>query len=136
MKLLVFPVATGLSVLVCWIAVAAIEQCLLPNTDPKFDCWSSVQIVAAFGSIAAGLTTIAAGAARVSLHRFLAFESILRECVAAALTSVVLVLLFAGIIYWEVRFGGLAGNFIGWIVLSVVASGASLTIVKWYLKRP
>ena len=135
MKLLVFPVATGLSVLVCWIAVAAVEQCLLPNTDPKFDCWSSVQIVAAFGSIAAGLTTIAAGLARVSLHRFLVFRSIVPECVAAVLTSFVLVLVFAGIIYWEVRFGGLAGNFIGWIVFSFVASGASLIIVNRYFER-
>jgi len=135
MKPVVFPVATGLLVLATWLAVAAAEQCALPNTDPKFDCWSSVQIVAAFASIAAGLTAIAAGLARALLHRFLAFRSVASECLSAVLTSFVLVLLFSGIIYWEIGFGGIAGNFFAWLISSFTVSGASLVIVKRVFKQ-
>ena len=135
MKAVVFPVATGFLVLATWLAVTAVEQCVLANADPKFDCWTSLQFVFAFGSIAAVFSAIAAGLARGLLHRLLAFRSIASELLSAALTSVFLVLLFTGIIYWEIGFGGIAGNFLAWLVFSFVVSGASLIIVKRIFMR-
>lgn len=135
MKPVVFPLATGLLVLATWLAVTAVEQCVLANADPKFDCWTSLQFVFAFGSIAAVFSAIAAGLARGLLHRLLAFRSVASELLSAVLTSAVLVLLFGGIIYWEIGFGGLAGNFFAWLVFSFIVSGASLVIVKRILTR-
>ncbi len=134
MKPVVFPLATGVLVLVTWLAVTAVEQCLLTSTDPKFDCRSSLMFVFAFGSIAAVLSGIAAALARALLHRYLRFASVVPELLAAGLTSLVLVLMFAAVIYWEVSSGNIAGNFMTWLGMSLVGSGISLVIVKRFIK--
>ena len=48
---------------------------------------------------------------------------------AAAMTAVALVVVFSGIIYWEVSFGGIAGNFFGW--LSGVCWAATLMGLRY-----
>ena len=105
------------------------------RSGPLINRVGHIRSFAAFGAIAAVLTAIAAALARAVLHRFLAFKTLAPECLSAALTSVALVLVFSGIIYWEISFGGMAGNFFGWLVFSFVMSGASLTAVRRIFRR-
>jgi len=61
MKLAIFPTVVGIIVLASWLTVTLVDSCILQNTDPKFGCSSSLQIVAAIATIAATLTAVAAG---------------------------------------------------------------------------
>lgn len=135
MKLLIFPTIVGISVLVCSLTVALVEDCMLQNTDPKFDCWISVQITAVFAGIGAALAAITAGLARGLLLRFMPIRSVWREGIAAAPASIVLVLFFDGIVRWEIGIGGIAGMFFGWLFSSFVICGACLVVVKHLIKE-
>ena len=125
----VFPVAVGAFVLGCWLALTLIEDCLMAIGDPKFDCWTSLQLTAVFASISAILAMIAAGLARLALHRFLPSGSTGAEVITAALSSIVLVFLFYSVINWDVDVGGMAGLFFGWLFSSFTVCGLFLIVV-------
>ena len=46
MRLVLFPTAVGVLVVVAWLLVTLIEECLFHSGDPKFDCRSSLEIAA------------------------------------------------------------------------------------------
>ena len=125
----VFPVAVGAFVLGGWLALALIEDCLMATGDPKFDCWTSLQLTAVFAAIGAVLAMIAAVLVLAVLHRFLPSGSIGAQVISAALSSIVLVLLFYSVINWDVDVGGMAGLFFGWLFSSFVVCGLSLIAV-------
>jgi hypothetical protein len=136
MKWAIFPTAVGVLVLGGWLAVTLIEDCLLTIGDPKFDCWTSLQLVTVFASISAVLAMIAAGLARAALHRFLPIRLIAAELISAALSSVALVLMFYGFIHWQVLMGGAAGIFFGWLFSTFVLCGTSLIAVHHFTSKP
>ena len=136
MKIMIFPTAVGGLVLVAWVAVAVIQDCLLGQGDGKFDCLSATQVVALLGAISAGLAALVAGLVRAALRRFLPVGSLGAEVAAAAFASVALVLIFTGAIQWQIKMGGMAGIFFGWIFACAVLSGASLVAVKHLTQRP
>ena len=131
MTLLIFPAAVGLLTIGSWLAIAFVDACLLGHTDAKFNCWSGLEIVTLFACICAGLTALAAGLVRILLHRFVAFESIKPDVVAAVLSSVALVAAFYAMVLWEIDIGGIAGMFFGWLISSFVICGVMLLVVRW-----
>lgn len=135
MSMLIFPAIVGVLIIGSWVSIALVDMCLLGNTDAKFDCWSGLEIVAVYACICAVLTALAAGFARVLLHRFLSFESILPDCISAILSSVVLVSVFYGITIWEINIGGIAGMFFGWMISSFLICGISLIVVKRFTEK-
>ena len=135
MKQVIFPATVGVLVLASWVAVALIDQCMLQNADPKFGCWDGVRITAVFAAIGAVQTALLAGLVRACLRSFLSFESVGPECIAAVLSGIVLVLLFDGIIRWELDIGGMAGMFVGWLLASVLICGTALVVVQRFIKR-
>ena len=135
MKLLVFPSTVAALIIGIWLVLAFLESCLPGSSDATYGCKGTLQLTAVYACICALLTFIAAGITRVALHRFLGFDMVRQEVAAAILTSVVLVLAFYGINYFELYIGGISGLFFGWLVAGFVVSAVCLTVAGLYGRR-
>lgn len=137
MKLLYFPVLVGVFTVTGQISVTFVDQFVLGNTDVKFDNWTSLTIVAVFSAICALPIAIAAGLARLMLHRVLSASPVPAECIAAILSSAVLVFVICSIIIWKIPVGGMAGLvFILPVVSFVTSTAALIGISRVYRARP
>ena len=134
MTFFIFPITVALLVFVSWVVLVAFESCVLQRADPKFDCWSSIQVAAIFACIGSVLTGLLALLARVLLHPFLPFSTRAPELRSALLASLMLVLLSYIVIRWEINFGNIAVQLFGWLAVSFGVCGASLMVVKHLAK--
>ncbi len=131
----IFPLAVSLLVFGSWLVVASLEACTPQNTDPKFDCWTSLQLVAVFAVLGSCLTGLMALLARVILHPYLLIQPRKAEGMSALLASTVLVLLFYTVLPWEFEYGHLGIRVFGWLGASFVICCASLLAVKRWTKQ-
>ena len=127
-----FPTTVAILVFGGWITLMSFETCILQRPDSKFDCWSSIQFAAIFACIGAALTGLMALLARVLLHPFLPFTSLRPEGVSALLASVMLMLVSYIVIRWNITAGHIGTQLFGWLGTSLVASSASLMLVKHF----
>ena len=130
MKALIFPALAGAMVVVNWVAIIYVDACLLGNTDGTFDCRSSLAIGTFYFALCAVATAIAAGISRAVLHRFLEFRSAWAECVAAILSSVLLVAVFSALVSFGISFGDMGKAYLGWLLASFAICSAALMIVN------
>ena len=126
----IFPTAVALFVFGSWVALVAVEPCSSQNTNPKFDCWTSIQFVGIFAGLGSILTGLVALLSRVLLHPHLPFDTRKPELLSAILSGSILVLLAYSVMHWEFDFGHIGYRFFGWLGVSFVVCSSSLLIVK------
>jgi len=134
--ILIFPVAVSLFLFGTWMVIGYFDTCILEATDPKFDCWAGVQIFMVFAGIGAGLAGLMALLARVLLHTFMRPGTSRLEWVSALVSGVLLVLLFYGIIHWQLGTGMKLGARLAlWLGISFFVCALSLMIVRRLIRE-
>ena len=131
----IFPTTVAGVMFGSWIALVAVEPCLLRQTDPKFDCWGSILFMAGFAGIGAALTWLLALFVRVLLHQFLSFASPKPEWRAGLLASLLLASQSIVIIQWDINVGHIGMQLFSWLGVSFVTCGISLLIINHVLVR-
>jgi hypothetical protein len=133
---LIFPVAVSLFLFGSWMVIGYFDTCILKATDLKFDCWASAQIFMVFAGIGAGLAGLMALLARVLLHTFIQSGTSRLEWVSALVSGVLLVLLFYGIIHWQLGTGmELGARLALWLATSFFVCALSLMIVRRFIRE-
>ena len=136
MKRFVFPMAVTGLIFLGWVISVALEPCALGDADPKFDCWSSIQIVAIFACIGSIFTGGMALLARLLCHPLLPFSSPWPEWWSALLASSILILLANSVLIWEIDIGHIGMQFFAWLGASFFVCGISLLIMKYLYLTP
>ena len=127
---LAFPVTVAGLILVAWLALAFIEVCIMGAVDAKFDCVHSLQIVFAFALIGSGLSGGMAIVLRFSLSSLVPIKSASRECIAAVISGIALVLVFYAIIQWKIGMDlPVEGRMLLWLAVSAVVCTLALALV-------
>ena len=134
MTTFIFPITVAGLLFVGWVVMVAFDSCVLQRNDPKFDCWSSVQLAAVFAAIGSLLTGLVALAARAMLDSFLPFFTRAPELKAALVASAVLVLVSYSVIRWEINFGHIGIQLFGWLGVSFGVCSGALLLVKFLSK--
>ncbi len=127
-----FPLTVALAVFGGGVIFMSFETCILQRSDPKFDCWSSIQFSAIFSSVGAALTGLMALLARVLLHPSLPFTSFRPEVLSALLASAMLMFVSLSVLRWDLTIGAIGMQLFGWLGTSLVVSSASLILVKYF----
>lgn len=127
----IFPTAVAILLFGSWVVLASFEPCTSQNSQPKFDCWTSIQFAGIFACIGSVLTGLIALLARVVLHPLLPFKSRKPEMVSALLASTVLIIVFYSVLLWEFDFGHIGIRAFVWLGVSLIVCGSSLMIVKY-----
>ena len=126
----IFPATVATFIFGSLVTVFAFEPCILGQSDPKFDCWSSLVFSASFVAIGSVLTGIMALLVRVLLYSYLSFDTPKPEWRAGLLAGIVLTVLFSSIIRWEIPIGHIGIQLFGWLGLSFFVCGSSLLTMK------